>query len=232
MKKKYKLIIFDLDGTFYDLEDVVSANYEMQMEFLMKTAGINRQKAEKLFQCNEIYPYKSAQSKSATEYFSKIGLNLKDWKAFREEHFTVDRIQQKNAVSAGTIAEFHKIASMIILSSNSSGNIDKVLRWLHISKDLFADILCSDTFTDKNREFCKKDAMIYAAEKFQVNFEFMLSIGDRYHTDIEPLLELGGSGILVESPRCLENILQDLHNSSLDELCNRGYQYYVADSEL
>ena len=38
----------------------------------------------------------------------------------------------------------------------------------------------------------------------------VLSIGDRYCTDIEPMLSIGGDGILVKKPGAVEKLLEDL----------------------
>ena len=45
----------------------------------------------------------------------------------------------------------------------------------------------------------------------------MLSIGDRYHTDIEPMLNLGGAGIVVKIPTILDKIYYDLKQGNLEE---------------
>lgn len=42
-----------------------------------------------------------------------------------------------------------------------------------------------------------------------------LSIGDRFSTDIEPILRLGGDGVLISVPKALSLVLEDLRNKKL-----------------
>ena len=44
----------------------------------------------------------------------------------------------------------------------------------------------------------------------------MLSIGDRYHTDVEPLIQLGGKGIIVNKPIALELVANNMLSGELD----------------
>ena len=64
-----KLIIFDLDGTLYNLEDVALSNYKMQLNFYSFCTGKTNEEVVKVFEANDIYPIISRKSKSATDFF-------------------------------------------------------------------------------------------------------------------------------------------------------------------
>ena len=217
------LIIFDMDGTLYDLDDVVRANYEMQVQFLLSKTGYNREQVEKYLDSNHIYPDIRRDSLSATELFAKEGYDIYEWSVFRESNFDVSSIKRDKAVNNAVLSEFKKISTLVLLSSNSYKTIEKVLTHLGCSITLFSKVLCSDNFS-VGKAFSKGDAMSYIAKSFNISTQKLLSIGDRYKTDIEPMLRLGGKGILMHSPSILSKVLEDYKTCSL-KTC-RGYEYF------
>ena len=94
-----ELIIFDVDGTLYALNDVVRSNYDVQLEFFSHEMNITQKEAEEIFTQNSILPYKSEKAKSATEFFLKNGLDYDKWKIYRETHFSPEAIDRTKAVS-------------------------------------------------------------------------------------------------------------------------------------
>lgn len=74
---KERIIIFDMDGTLYDLDDVVSMNYDMQVKFLSMKRNMSREETVSYLAENRIFPTITKESKSATELFLQIGLDKK-----------------------------------------------------------------------------------------------------------------------------------------------------------
>ena len=91
---KSKLVIFDMDGTLYELQDVIAMNYQMQLKFYSNYYGISCDEAEQIFREHDIFPYISAKAKSATEFFEKSGVAIKQWQDFRKAHFDVKKLMQ------------------------------------------------------------------------------------------------------------------------------------------
>lgn len=205
---KPKLIIFDLDGTLYDLMDVHDANYKMQLQFIGEQMGLSEKEATRLLNDNGVFPIISNQSKSATELFARLGLDMGDWKLYRESYFDASAIDKSKAISEETIKGFAQICPLVLLSSNSLQNILKTLNYLGINNKLFNTIFCSDN-TPTDAPFNKKQAMQIIAKKYKVEYNDIVSIGDRYQTDVIPMLELGGHGIVVGKPIALRTVLAD-----------------------
>lgn len=218
-----RLIIFDMDGTLYDLADVVQMSYDMQVEFLSEKRSIKRAEAISYLSDNHVYPEMKKDSKSATELFLQMGFDKKEWSDFRNAGFDVTKIDKKKAVDENTMFLFSEIAPIVLLSSNTYKIIEKILNHINISTSLFDTIICSDRFPYES-SFKKKLAMEYLMDKYSVNNMDTLSIGDRYNTDIAPILEIGGKGILVKSPKFLLDVLADLRSGDL-KTCDR-YEYY------
>lgn len=218
-----RIIIFDMDGTLYDLDDVVSMNYGMQVEFLSLKKNISKKESVSYLAENRIFPTITKESKSATEFFLQIGLDKKEWTEYREEHFDISKIKKENAVTDSVIYDFTKYGTLVLLTSNSFANTQKILDYLEIFIDNFSEVICSDRFPYLE-PFKKKRAMEYLSEKYDVSFPSILSIGDRFSTDIQPLLDLGGKGILVKKPSSLKSLLSDLSLNRLQS--NIDYEYY------
>ena len=71
------------------------------------------------------------------------------------------------------------------------------------------NIYCTDNNPGRN-PFSKTSAFEGIITKTGTAPEKVLSIGDRYSTDIEPLLNLGGHGVLVSGPEDLQKVYDEL----------------------
>ena len=206
---KPKLIIFDLDGTLYDLKDVHEANYAMQVRFLQQQLKITKSDAISMLEANSVYPIITDQSKSATELFARLGLDMNEWIHYREANFDVTKIDKSRAVPNLTIQQFAELCPLVLLSSNTYENIVKILDYIEIDRKLFKDIYCSN-HASMVEPFTKKKVMQIIAHDFKIDYHDILSIGDRYQTDVAPLEALGGIGIAIKEKEELEQIINQL----------------------
>lgn len=218
-----EVIIFDMDGTLYDLNDVVQSNYDMQVDFLSSKLNMDKKAAICFLEDHHVYPVIKKDSMSATELFLQIGLNKKEWSEYRDKRFDVNKIDISKSVDANTLIKFSEFGVVVLLSSNAYIVLEKVLNHLNISPLIFNEIICSDRFP-YNVPFKKKKAMEYLSEKYDVDYSHMYSIGDRYSTDILPLLELGGKGILIKKTSSIIHVLSDMEKGLLESSCE--YVFY------
>lgn len=222
--KNPKLIIFDLDGTFYDINDVIESVYDCQVAFFSAQRHISVEAAKDIFTKNCIFPYASPESKSCTEYFERNGIDKWEWAAYRESHFDVSKIDASKAVSPAVIRQYAEAYRICLLSSNTYATIQKILSRLGIDTNLFTRIISSDRFVSSNK-FNKREAMSAIIRDCSLEARECLSIGDRYNTDILPMLELSGSGVLVKAPCALGCLLEDLRTSSIER--PNAYEFFT-----
>ena len=220
---KEHLIIFDMDGTLYDLNDVVQMSYDMQVDFFCKKENLSREETIYIFTQNHIYPQIVKDSKSATEFFLQKGIDKQEWAIYREQYFDVSKIQIDKAVGEHLIYKFAEFGRLVLLSSNAFRIILKVLDHIHISPKVFDKIVCSDLIPSGG-VFNKKMAMEYLLEDYGIKPCNLLSIGDRYKTDIVPAVELGGKGVLLRNSESLKTLLSDMEKGNLHT--NNDYEYY------
>ncbi len=209
-----QLIILDLDGTLYDINDVIRSVYQTQVMFLCSKLNKSDNDVVSFLSQNKIYPYVSKDSKSATELFASLGIDKNEWTDYRNENFKVDYIQKEKAVKKDVIQRLTNARRTILLSSNTIVTIEKILTHLSVPKDLFSEIVCSDRFP-VDQPFNKKEAINYLSSKYKIPYSSMLSIGDRYQTDLVPMLELGGKGVLLKAPTFLDKVITDIESNNL-----------------
>lgn len=216
-------IIFDLDGTLYPLSDVLQMAYDMQVSFLASMLHISKSAAVKYLEEHHIYPTIRKDSHSATELFHELGLDKSAWSTWRERRFDVTKIHRETATTSEILYRFREFGPLILLSSNSYTIIQKILQHIQVVPAVFDKIICSDRYPCKG-SFHKKQAMVAVLELFGIDGPSLLSIGDRYETDIAPILELGGMGIHLHSVSGLPLLYQALRLQDLKTCAE--YTYY------
>ena len=220
------LIIFDMDGTLYDLGDVMAVVYETQVSFLKERMGWTRAKVIQFFVDNDIEPQVSQKSKSATELFNRLGIGRQEWTEYRQKCFPVEKIDSAKAVKADLLERFAKLGDLVLLTSNTTLVCGRILARIGITPLTFRKIVCSDTEGVEmpfNKFIEMKKLMVSGS------CESLISIGDRYQTDIVPALELGGAGCLVRGCGSLEKICRDMESEHLDNCLE--YEFFAKEEQ-
>lgn len=220
-----RLIVFDMDGTLYGLDAVMPIVYETQIAFLRLKMNVSRDEAVSYFNDNCVFPFVSEKSRSATRLFQESGFDLQEWNEFREARFPFDAIAPNAAVSMTMIEKFRQLGPCVLVTSNSQKNVEQILDKISIRPTVFNRIVSNDSTSDK-RPFEKLDAFRRLLDDYSTQPHQAFSIGDRFPTDIEPMLSLGGNGVLVSTPESLQRVLMDFSAGTL-ATCD-AYRYFPA----
>lgn len=205
--KEIRLFIFDLDGTFYDISDLIAYNFRQETAFLMKKLNIEKEEAEKQLKENGIYPEVRDDAKSCSEYFGRLGLDLSEWNRIRTLDFPAHLINRNNAVSQETIGIYKEKGIVTLVSNNTMENIQKVFDHLGIDKGSFEDIVSKETQGLTSAD--KTDAYRRIMEKHHIRPSEVLAIGDRYNIDVLPVLRLNGRGAVVSGPKGVKDLIEE-----------------------
>ena len=204
--KEIKLIIFDMDGTVYDMGDMAENLYRISVAYLMDHFRYSYQNANAFLEENQIFPYPLSGSNSSTQLFVQMGADLRHWNEYRSARYDFDRIRKENAVREEDLLFFKEIAPIVLLTNNTSRNTRRVLDHIGIDLALFDKIQCND---DPRASISKASSMKQLIEEYGIQPEEALSIGDRYQIDARPMLELGGKAMIVRNPSAFRKIISD-----------------------
>lgn len=212
------VIFFDFDGTLYDISSVREMMFRIESDFLCEYARMSRNEAKNFMLSEKIITANPSEASSATECFIRMGISPEIWKVYRTKRFDFSCINPEKSVRQEIIEGFKIFGDVILLSSNTLSTIHEIMRRININPSIFSSITCSDTVTGK---FSKRE--IFAGF---IHDRDVLSIGDRYNTDILPLLQFGGRGVLVDGPQSLPHVLHDMKNGGLKEDAD-SYNYFL-----
>ena len=201
-----KLIVFDMDGTVYDMKDMAENNFEISVAYLMDHFHYSFEDAKLFLEAHQIYPYAFSGSGSSTQLFVQMGADLRHWNEYRSALFDFDRIKKENAVRVEDLLFFKKIAPIVLLTNNTSMNTKYVLDQIKIDISIFDKVQCND---DPRATVSKISSMKQLIDEYRISPEEALSIGDRYQIDAKTMLELGGKAIIVKDPSSFRKIISE-----------------------
>lgn len=214
------LIVLDLDGTLYDLEPVMKGIYDLEVDFYSKEMNLNIDMVNAIFVENSIFPYITEDSRSATEFFVRTGIDREKWISYRNKYDYVDSINIETSVSFQDLELLAGSYKILLLSSNTIETIEKILNHLKIDMSIFEDILC---FSNYEGVFEKGRCVEYYCRKHDYKVIETVSIGDRLQTDIMPVVEYGAIGVLLSHPRYFRALVEDMICKKL-QTENTGYR--------
>ncbi|HNZ64252.1 MAG TPA: HAD family hydrolase [Smithella sp.] len=156
-----KLFIFDFDGVLADSLDVYEKTVTDCLKDIKQPFVRSREEFLELFEDNF---YTSLKNKGVDlDVFMKAAgdilaqVKIRDMKPF--------------PAVAAVIEELHKTHCLIVVSSNDYASIKEALDLFHYN-DYFRDILGSDFM------FSKKEKILYAAKKYNVELNNIYYVGD------------------------------------------------------
>lgn len=210
-----KLYIFDLDGTFYDIGDLIAFNFLQQAEFLSEKLNISLSKAkEKLYE-NHIYDEVKEDAKSCSEYFQSIGLDMDDWNKIRTKDFPIELIHKDHSLNADILSKYKELGVITLVSNNTLENVNKILSYLGINPSMFSKIISKETQGVNSKN--KQNAYYNLMKEFNVENKDVIAIGDRYNIDVLPCLNLKGRGVVVKGPIGVKDFIEEIESDNYKE---------------
>lgn len=204
--KDIQVIVFDIDGTLYPLQGIAELNFYNATNFLSDKLKITTCEASEMLKANGILPYASKKNNSITQYILSLGFSSMCWNNYRLAHYPIEHIDVENSVNIEILYQLKKYYKLIALSSNMYAISCKILDKIGIDKNVFNNIFCLDKTPLQASTFSKKEVLSYISITMNIPYSSILSIGDRFSSDIEPILELGGKGALVSGPQDISEI--------------------------
>lgn len=200
-----EILIFDMDGTLYELDGKNNGFKGSLLETTVKENAIRFISKKNL-----------SVTESAKEIFEKALLNPKGISSFLSERYGISRnnyfdivwninpegIVKNFETPVKTIKKFAENGNrLILLTSAPSVWQIKVIEYLGLSK-LFESVFTGENFLDKGE--------VFKLLSLKYNSQNLISIGDQEKTDIIPAKNFGIRGVLIDSPKKIEMLLDFL----------------------
>lgn len=209
-----KLIIFDLDGTFYELR---GGSYKKSP--LRRAVIANATK----FVAKKLRTTKAGAERALAEVQKKYGEEIsigleKEFGINRYEYFNTvwnipaNKVIKKTASPRTGLLVLRKKYKLVLLSDAPAVWIKNVLRELKLT-DIFRDAIFSG---EGNRRKGFGNAFSYLARKLKTQSKNCIVVGDQEHTDILPAKALGMNTVFVH--RTLKSKAADFCIKNINEL--------------
>ncbi|MFA6005401.1 MAG: HAD family hydrolase [Patescibacteria group bacterium] len=204
-EKNRKVVICDMDGTFYQLDGKGGGYQNSKLELAVQTnALLFIQRREKCTpdQAQLIFSRAQQDPVGASLFLAeKYGISRTD---YFNEVWNIDPagIVVNYEVATGSLCQFkgkYPGVKLVLLTSAPRVWAEKVLKFLGI-REQFELIYTGEQFGSKTE--------VFALLAGRYKPENMLSIGDQQATDIEPAQQLGMSTLVINSPDEVSRILQ------------------------
>lgn len=201
--KIYKLptqietIIFDIDSTLYTNAEYATEQVDIQIRYFADLKGISHQVARKQIQD---YKYNwecqhNGQKLSLANTLVAFGIPIEQSIIWRQQLLEPADFLCKDTLLQKTLKLLSQRFKLICVTNNPVLPAKKTLEVLGVA-DLFKENLIGLDTCGVSKPHSKP--FLLAAERTNTSIPHCISIGDRYHIDIELPLEMGMGAILVD----------------------------------
>lgn len=190
-------LAFDLDGTLYDNPGYIQAQEDSQLEQLASFLGVSFDEASARVQTiRQMRREQHVPPASLGDIFRELGIRdnlIVQWR--RENIHPLEWLTEDRRLM-GTLKALAPLHALSVITNNPKNVAQESLSALGVLS-LFSSIIgLDDTFKSKPHPAPFRTFL----EVSRQAPKDCIVIGDRFSVDIEPALELGMQGILIENP--------------------------------
>ena len=189
-----KVIIFDFDETMYYSPTIKQTYIKYIKNTILTLNPMSEQEAMSLM---DKHGFTSCGEKriSFGKNCEKFGVTKEQWDSYRIDNFFQIDYSNASIVPNKLYALLSKKYNLYIVSNEVLDNLRYKADKLHINLAPFKKVYAPTK--QQLRNYCtKSDVYKQIKEREHCEFSEMIVVGDRYNVDIQPLEELGGSGVL------------------------------------
>ena len=206
-----KVIIFDFDETLYYAPDILKYSLEYKKQALIDMGGYTGAEASALL--NKYgYTLTNKHAEAFGNNMKNFGIANETWDKYKITNIFLPPKEVVSTLDNGLLAKLAEKFRLYIASRDMYENIVKKSAEYDIDLNNFNAIKCpraeDNYFTPDSKIFYYEQ--IIAENKIAP--QEAIVFGDRFKVDIEPMLNLGGSGILIQNISDLDSALNNLLN--------------------
>lgn len=212
-----KVIIFDFDETMYYSPNIRNDHLHFIKKTIMRLGKKSEKQAEKLMR-DTGFTAENKKGGSFSSQLSVFGIEKKDWDDYRTKNYYGPAPSETEIVPNFLYKKLSKVFSTYIVSNEIMSNLKEKALKNNIDLTAFKEI-----YAPKPEEAScypvKKELYKIIQDREEVKFDEILVVGDRLKVDIVPMLELGGSGVLVKNVQEVSELIEQLLSKNTDKEC-------------
>jgi phosphoglycolate phosphatase/putative hydrolase of the HAD superfamily len=190
-----KALVFDIDNTLFRNDVYYNSLTSQLVEQYALEKKQSKEAARNLVSKLRDELGKNGMKASYTHVLSHLGISIQKQSQWKDELYRPEDFLFKDEKLIETLFILRKTCMLFTFTNNSTNIARKTLRVLGV-EGFFTEIFSSESIGQP-----KPSAIPYKliSERFNLPLSSIVAIGDRYNVDLEPAIEMGCSGILVES---------------------------------
>jgi len=204
-----KVILFDLDGTLYNSNEVRTKFAEAAYHALAKLKNIPVDDAKRLIEdTREKLKEQHGFPVPYTLTLIRFGMTVESWHKENIAYFDPRDFLSADAKLRKTLQDMKKRFRLAILTNNNEVQANRILEALNV-QDLFDRV-----FTYNSFQTMKPNPKTFreAAKAMGVAPKECLVVGDRYSVDLIPAQDLGMQIYEVKGPEGIEKLVTALRS--------------------
>ncbi|HOU36108.1 MAG TPA: HAD-IA family hydrolase, partial [Candidatus Omnitrophota bacterium] len=181
------VIIFDLDNTLYDSDELAQKYDQALLEFI---------RCRRPFLSAAEIEQRVGSEKSHSRICRMFGLSAHDYHEYLTASIDLSRYLQPNPELQGVLHRLSEDYPLVLLTNNCEAMAYKTLEYLKIKK-YFSRIITQDDFPSQ-KEKPHPEAFRIVLRDFNIDSSQAIMVGDNLDSDIHPARSLGMYAILVK----------------------------------
>ena len=191
----FRTVSFDLDGVLVQRPITIASWYDFVVETVIDYARLDREEAVRFLASHGIDGNGKQSQGSLTLAMIELGFSREAWNKFKTDSFDYGKYFLPNPDLVESVQRLKSISDVIVVSNNTHGAVRRSLDATGFPKDTFSYIAAYEPNTGHTSEVDKYAPYLSASGR---SFKDVVALGDKFDNDIAPVLNQGGSGILVE----------------------------------
>lgn len=205
--KNIKAIIFDFDKTLYFSNNLEEYYANFIKKTIVTLGNYNEMEAQKIME--EWGFVGEKKTPSFAKVCSNFGISKESWDAYRVENFFEFDYDNADIVNNKTLETLSMHYPLFLVSNEVKQNLITKAQKLGIHYTLFQEIFAPNVDT-LNTYPTKKEVYANIIKSLNIQPNEIFSVGDRLLVDVQPMLELGGSGFVIKHPSEIDEIAHEL----------------------
>lgn len=205
--KDIKVIVFDFDETMYYSPNI---NQTYQKYILQVVQDLTKKSKEESYELLNKFGFMSNGEKriSFGKNCEKFGVTKQQWNEYRIDKFFEIDYDLASVVDNELYRKLAEKYILVIVSNEIMENLLIKANKLNIQLHNFCKIYSPNKTNVLNYKSDKTEAFRQICADFDCKSDEIFAIGDRYSVDIEPLINIGGNGLLVENTKEIEEFFK------------------------